>query len=963
MAPESAAPRPDSYAAWRQERRAARAGKPVEAGWNHLISVVLFGEGPADLPALLASIESLKAQTYRNVEIIVGCPGSAGALADTDASILRGLFVHPALIAPTFLAAAGSDRLWRGDYALLAPAGTEFEADALALLNAAIARDPAAGLVTCDYDTGKESGLTPHLLCGWDPDLIQSFDYLRHAFLVSRELIAAQRAQAGRPATIHDWLCRLGRCHPQPATTHVAECLLHLPETAAAARAAPAAVPLPARWPSVAIVVPNRNRPDLLARCLDFLAGLRFRPELIVVDNASDDPALPALYAELKAGCGARILAMDGPFNFARMINIGVAASRAEIVLLLNNDVHFSDAGAVEQLVAAAMRPEVGTVGSLLQYPDGTVQHTGILLRRFQGLVPMAGAEHVLRDMPMGMLRTLPAFMAVRNWQAVTGAVMALRRHVFEQVGGFDEISLPVDYNDVDFCLRVRAAGLRVITLPLAGVTHAESSTRGATQRESAVEIYRRASAIMAARWPAAFAADPYRNPWFAGERAAPFLPWNAARQGGSAVRNGAGKRAGQESAPRPVRGRAQRLLRRLLHKRNLGRRLHRRLGLLLMDAPSAAQSPLAASTAERQRPIRQTHRLQPGLCLNGHFLSEIGLGQAVRNIAYACDRQGLAVTLRNIPLEKREHDREFVSKCNPDADRLANLIVNSLASLVCTPAEPGRFNILVPFWELSRIPARWRELARAFDEVWAPSQFIADAFAGDCGRTVRLMPQPIRLPPAPEPARKERDGLRLLTYFDFDSWAARKNPDGVIAAFGAAFGRRRDVELVVKVRGGRDAGMRKILGAAARRDNRIRVIDGTFARSEMDRLMADCDAFVSLHRSEGFGLGAAEALAAGRAAIATDYGGTRDFVSEATGYPVAYRLQQVGPGDYVEAADQVWAEPLLDSAVAALQSIYDDPGEAQARALRGRALLSERNGPAAAGRRIAESLGQQNLL
>ena len=232
--------------------------------------------------------------------------------------------------------------------------------------------------------------------------------------------------------------------------------------------------------PEVAIIIPNRNRPELLARCLGFLEHANhFRPEILVVDNASDDPALPVLYAKLKARHGVRVLRMDQSFNFSRLVNLGVAATKAELVLLLNNDVQFSLPGQLEQLLAAAMRPEVGVAGCRLLYPDGTTQHAGMLLRPGPDPAVPIRAMHVFRGAARQATGYLHQLHAIRNCQAVTGAVMAMRREVFHRVGGFDEVALPVEYNDIDFCLRVRRTGLRVITLPLDGVFHHESATRG----------------------------------------------------------------------------------------------------------------------------------------------------------------------------------------------------------------------------------------------------------------------------------------------------------------------------------------------------------------------------------------------------------------------------------------------------------------------------------------------------
>ncbi len=357
---------------------------------------------------------------------------------------------------------------------------------------------------------------------------------------------------------------------------------------------------------------------------------------------------------------------------------------------------------------------------------------------------------------------------------------------------------------------------------------------------------------------------------------------------------------------------------------------------------------------------------LREGLCIVGYLRSEIGLGQAARNLAYACDSRRLPLSFCNLPLPGRQNDREFATKCNPVRDRKANVLITGLASLGRQPQESsgGRLNVLYPFWELSRVRPEWLTEVRRFDEVWAPTAFVASALADTAGRPVRLVRQPLRLPAAVPPPRSRRETLRLFTYLDFESYGERKNPAGAVHAFQAAFKpAQRDVELVIKVRGDGGEGLRQWLRKAAAADPRIKVIDRTLDRTQMDALMADCDAFVSLHRSEGFGFGAAEALAAGKAVVATDYGGTTDFISPATGYPVDYTLIAIKPGEYVDTDGQVWAAPRLDAAAAALQAIYQDPSDAYARTVRGFALLHVQNAPVVIGAQIERLLRDAGAL
>ena len=388
----------------------------------------------------------------------------------------------------------------------------------------------------CDHDrvSGSDEFVDPSFTPGWDPDLIQSLDYIETAFLASRALIQRRRAQATNCASLHDWLRMIAQEEPHLATRHVTETLVHLPPPSApSGPTVPATYVLPTATPDLAVIVPNRNRPELLKRCLEFLEFQNhFRTELVVVDNASDEPSVLAIYEELRKRHGAKIVPMNQKFNFARMINLGVAASDAGTLLFLNNDVQITAPALVEQMLAHALRPEVGVVGTKLLYGDGSVQHGGMLLRDSHADVRTMVALHVLRGAKRDDAGYLNALSSARNYQAVTGALMATRREVFLQVGGFDEVHLPVEFNDVDYCLRVRKAGHRVLCLPLDGIFHFESSTRGSELSPEVARMRQAAMACMAARWREEFRHDPYRNPWVElGNVPQAHFPWTAGRE------------------------------------------------------------------------------------------------------------------------------------------------------------------------------------------------------------------------------------------------------------------------------------------------------------------------------------------------------------------------------------------------------------------------------------------------
>ena len=532
------------YSAWQKLRPATRLAEAEAEGdissglWNHLITVVIFAAETDAVTGLPATLASLRGQHYRNIEVLVAgitCDLAADA---ADFSGHRGLFLEPELSPLDILASARTDRLWRGSHLVFARAGTEFDLDAFALLNGAL--NPELGhappeLVLCDHGRLAASGefTAPSFVPGWDPDLICAFDYIETAFLTSRALVLAQRTEH-RPDSLHHWLCGIARGSRQPVTGHIAEPLMHMP--ASAPEPVPQTAAPAAEWtasgqalPPMAIIIPNRNNSELLKRCVRFLEfPNNFRPELVVVDNASDEPALDAVYDDLRKRHDARIVQMNQPFNFSCMVNLGVAASKAEVVLLLNNDVEIAVPGLLEQILTNALRPEIGVVGSQLLYPDGTVQHAGMILMPGSEHEHGILARHVLRGAPRTADGYLHQLRTIRNYQCVTGALQAMRREVYQRVGGYDEISFPVEFGDVDFCLRVRRAGLRVIALPLENVIHFESATRGTETPPAVIEMRTAAKAVMVKRWPDAIAHDPFRNPWVdVGDIPEARFPWS----------------------------------------------------------------------------------------------------------------------------------------------------------------------------------------------------------------------------------------------------------------------------------------------------------------------------------------------------------------------------------------------------------------------------------------------------
>jgi GT2 family glycosyltransferase len=259
--------------------------------------------------------------------------------------------------------------------------------------------------------------------------------------------------------------------------------------------------------PLVSIVIPTRNDATLLRRCLDSLRKTDYpRTEILVIDNQSDDPETLAYLARIEKLPGCRVVGDPHPFNYAAMHNRVVPQARGEYVCLLNNDIEVIAPGWLGDMLGAAQRAEVGAVGAKLLYPDGCVQHGGVLL----GIGGIAGHAH--KYMSGHLPGTCGRGVLLQSFSSVTGACMLLRKEHWLAVGGMRE-ELPIAFNDVDLCLRLREKGLRNLWIPSALLLHHESKSRGADTAGAALRRFGLEHAYMQWRWGPLLAQDPAYNP------------------------------------------------------------------------------------------------------------------------------------------------------------------------------------------------------------------------------------------------------------------------------------------------------------------------------------------------------------------------------------------------------------------------------------------------------------------
>ena len=259
---------------------------------------------------------------------------------------------------------------------------------------------------------------------------------------------------------------------------------------------------------STTIVIPTRNRHDLLRNCIDSIrpAVKRARAEILVVDNDSSDPDTLAYLAKIESRV-ATVLRVPGEFNFPRLNNAAAKAAKGDVLCLLNNDIKALDDLWLDEMLSRIAEPDVGAVGALLIWPSKVVQHGGIVLG------PSFTAGHAFTDRVDGDAGYGDLLRVAHECSAVTAACMLTKRADFLDAGGMDEVRFPINFNDVDYCLKLRARGKRIVFTPHAKLAHFASATRGLDVRADHEQRFEREQQNLRAKWGAVLAADPYYSP------------------------------------------------------------------------------------------------------------------------------------------------------------------------------------------------------------------------------------------------------------------------------------------------------------------------------------------------------------------------------------------------------------------------------------------------------------------
>lgn len=532
---------------------AAQRSEVIEGAPSFSVIVPLY-HTPLDFFREMA--DSVLAQTYANYELILvnSTPEDVELAQEieryADAEERVRVVMLERNLGITENTNAGVD-VAQGDFLCFFDHDDTLEPDILYHYAKAIAARPDIDLIYCDEDKlhdGHYSG--PFFKPDWSPDLLLAFNYVTHLLCVRSSIVAA----SPRPDKTYDGAqdYRLTWVVAEQARSiyHVRKVLyhwrIHEGSTAAGAGAKPYTVEVGRRVvqehldrigvratvdpdpdidnhyrvryhfdsePLVSVVIPNKDMTDILERCLASIDEKTTYQnyEVVVVENNSTDTATFAYYKELPSRYPkVRVVEQPptGEFNFSHTVNYGFDAARGDYLLMLNNDTEVIAPTWIEAMLGLCQRPDVGAVGAKLLYPDGLVQHAGVYM-------PRSGPGHVSLLMPSRSHDYYDYINVTRDLSVVTGACLLTKRSVYEKVGKLDEV-LKVNYNDVDFCLKIRELGLLVAYAPDATLYHYESVSRGVDASLKKRLAFRRAKGILEQRWPMYYEdGDPFTSPSF----------------------------------------------------------------------------------------------------------------------------------------------------------------------------------------------------------------------------------------------------------------------------------------------------------------------------------------------------------------------------------------------------------------------------------------------------------------
>ncbi len=431
-----------AYQLWRLRR--TDRWKPTGDGRVNVIALVSADSG-GDLEATLQSLQ------HAGISAVTISRGKT--LGGSAVSELVSGEAFPTWLMPLY----AGDRVARCAAAAYTDAIASAAADVALIYGDDDIVDPRGIKYTC-----------PHFKPQWNEELFRHFDYLSGSCI-----LRATPAEIGAIAPGRDWITALVNAVSAQARPVRLPRVLHHRQHRPGKRPLARVEIVRQALPSLTVIVPTRNRADLLSVCLEGLAATQYPAwDTIVVDNGSDELDALALLSHID-GRSCRVLRHAGPFNFSAINNRAVVEAQGSMICMLNNDIEITQRDWLAILATQAGRSDVGAVGPRLLYPNGRIQHAGVVLGIGGGA---AHAHRLLDPDEEGYFwrHALPQFVS-----AVTAACLVVSRQRFLDVAGLDEEAFPVAFNDVDLCMKLNARGWQSLYEPRATLVHHESVSRG----------------------------------------------------------------------------------------------------------------------------------------------------------------------------------------------------------------------------------------------------------------------------------------------------------------------------------------------------------------------------------------------------------------------------------------------------------------------------------------------------
>lgn len=504
---------------------------------------------------LRKAIDSVRTQLYTNWELCIADDASPSPHVRT---ILQEYAAKDNRIKITFRAENGhisessnsALALATGEYVALLDHDDELREHALYMNVAELNRYPNAKLIFSDEDKITTYGMrfNPYFKSDWSREFFLQQNFVCHLSVFKREVLTSVGGFRKGFEGSQDWdlVLRVVDAIDEKDIRHIPHILYHWRSVEGSTAQSSAFKPyalqagakaveehlqrrgtkgrveilediahyrirydLPRELPLVSIIIPTKDKLGMLSRCVSsLLEKTTYKNfEIIIIDNGSVEDTTLRYFDSISRLGNVRVIHDERSFNFSRLNNFAVTHAKGSLLAFLNNDLEVISPDWLSEMVSYSVQPHNGAIGARLWYPNGLLQHGGVIL----GIGGVAGHNH--KGRPRSDVGYFNRAILAQNLSAVTAACLVIRREIFDAVGGFDEENLSIAFNDVDFCIKVREQGFKNVWTPYAELYHYESVSRGYEHTPEKFERFERETRAMKQRWGNALNVDPYYNP------------------------------------------------------------------------------------------------------------------------------------------------------------------------------------------------------------------------------------------------------------------------------------------------------------------------------------------------------------------------------------------------------------------------------------------------------------------